>query len=356
MVYRRPTQAEVARIAGTSTAVVSYVLNNGPRPVSAATRERVLAAIAQTGYRPNNVARALVSGKSSALGLIVPDLANPFLAQLAQCLEREFFEGGRCLLVGDSQDDTGREVAVVETMLRHQVDGLVWYSVDQPPPLDVIAAANIPVVILNATVEQRERTVGQGNEHLICVTTDERRHSTMATEHLITHGCRVIAHVGGPSGRLNSRERSRGWKDALANAHLQPGVHVTAPFTREGGFEAAATLARSGCDGVVVSNEMQAIGLLAGLTAAGVSVGEEIAVIALNGTENAEYTVPSLSAIHLDVERLASDIAKALIDSEHSSNIDAREERSEDTHADADVILTHVRLAERASCGGDNVM
>ncbi|RTG29796.1 LacI family DNA-binding transcriptional regulator, partial [Serratia marcescens] len=83
---RRVTRADVARIAGTSVAVVSYVINNGPRPVAEATRLRVLAAIEQTGYRPNDIARALASGSTQTYGLVVPDISNPFFATLARAL------------------------------------------------------------------------------------------------------------------------------------------------------------------------------------------------------------------------------------------------------------------------------
>ncbi|MCD4548885.1 LacI family DNA-binding transcriptional regulator [Schaalia sp. lx-260] len=350
MAHRRPTQSEVARLAGTSTAVVSYVLNNGPRPVSEETRNRVLAAIAHTGYRPNNLARALVSGKSAALGLIVPDLANPFLAQLAQCFEREFFERGYCLLVGDSQDDLEHEIAVVETMLRQQVDGLVWYSVDQPPPLDVIATSNVPAVILNATESQRIQQKNAEAGRLICVATDERAHAQMATEHLISHGCTRIAHLGGPHTRLNSRERSRGWRDALRQAGLEPAGHCTAPFSREGGFAAASTLSEFNPDGVVVGNEMQAIGLLAALAGAGISIPDDIAIIALNGTDGAEFTVPSLSAIHLSAQDLAHDVVEALLGGNNTENTGQKNNENEESRTVAPVVA-HAHLIGRASCG-----
>ncbi|MCF2707331.1 LacI family DNA-binding transcriptional regulator [Arcanobacterium haemolyticum] len=347
---RRPTQEEVARLAGTSTAVVSYVLNNGPRPVSEDARRRVLAAIAETGYRPNNLARALVSGKSSVLGLVVPDLANPFLAQLAQCLEREFFGRGYSLLIGDSEDDLEREVAAVETMLRQQIDGLVWYSVDQPPPLDVIGASQVPVVVLNATPDQQARHEGG---RIICVKTDERHHARMATEHLIRHGCTRIAHLGGPMGRLNARERSRGWQQALEAVGLEPAGHCSAPFTREGGFAAAATLLEFECDGVVVANEMLATGLLAGLATAGVSIPNEIKVVAMNGTSSAPYTVPSLSAVHLSIEQLAVDIAEELIRNSRGSHLDEQSESEKrgEIRQHTGEIATAANLVGRGSCG-----
>ena len=86
------TARDVARLAGTSTAVVSYVFNDGPRPVAAATRERVLAAAAELGYLPNALARSLSAGRTHSLGLIVPDICNPYFAELARAIEDVGYE------------------------------------------------------------------------------------------------------------------------------------------------------------------------------------------------------------------------------------------------------------------------
>ena len=80
---QRVTRSDVAKEAGTSVAVVSYVINNGPRPVAEATRQRVLQAIKKTGYRPNGIARALASGSTQTYGLVAPDISNPFIASMA---------------------------------------------------------------------------------------------------------------------------------------------------------------------------------------------------------------------------------------------------------------------------------
>ena len=328
---RRPTQGEVARVAGTSTAVVSYVLNNGPRPVSAETRRKVLAAIEETGYRPNNLARALAFGQSSVVGLVVPDLANPFLAQLVRCLEREFHLRGYSLLIGDSEDSADTEVGVLETLMSQQVAALLWYGVEQPLPLDIVESSHSPVVLLNMPPNSDDLT---GHDHLIAVDTDERQHARMATEHLLDHGRTRIAHLGGPTGRLNARERARGWSEALREAGVPAERHLTAPFTRGGGFGAAGDLVEMGSDAVVVSNEMQAVGLLAALAARGVHVPDDIAVVALNGTPAARYTVPSLTAVHLSMAKLSRDVADAL-----------------SPGAEARAIRTEAELVRRASCG-----
>src|SRR5579872_3433282 len=104
------TRNDVARRAGTSTAVVSYVLNNGPKPVAAATRARVLRAVDELGYRPNAIARALRARRSNALGLVVSDIGNPFLGELSKAVEVAAFEQGYTVLLGNSIVDNEREV------------------------------------------------------------------------------------------------------------------------------------------------------------------------------------------------------------------------------------------------------
>lgn len=339
---RRLTQGDVARIAGTSTAVVSYVLNNGPRPVSADTRRRVLAAIESTGYRPNTAARALVSGRSAVFGLVVPDLANPFLAQLVQNLEREFYSRGYSLLVGDSEDDADREVTAVETLLAQQVAGLAWYTIDQPPPLHILRSSSVPIVLLNGhappadSSESSDFVQEQAHEggRIAGVATDEKEFTRVVTEHLLAHGRRRIGHLGGPPERLNSQRRAQGWKETVASAGLEPAVQINAPFTRAGGRSVTQAVIEADCDAIVTANEMQAVGLMAGLALAGVRVPDDLAIVALNGTDAANYTVPSLTTVCLSEQGFAADVADALApDSEVLS------------------ITTGVDLVLRRSCG-----
>ncbi len=132
------TRSDVAKIAGTSVAVVSYVINNGPRPVAESTRQRVLDAIRLTRYRPNGVARALASGSTKTYGLIVPNISNPFVASMAHVLLQESLDHGHVMLLGDAGDDRQRELELIHGLLNRQVDGLFYNIVDSHPYIDVI--------------------------------------------------------------------------------------------------------------------------------------------------------------------------------------------------------------------------
>ncbi|RBP98923.1 LacI family DNA-binding transcriptional regulator [Bifidobacterium xylocopae] len=338
---KRPTRDDVAKEAGTSTAVVSYVINHGPRPVSPTTRRRVLDAIRKTGYLPNGIAKSLANGSSDTYALLVTDLANPFLAQMAQSLERELFARGKDLLVGDSGDDPARQLDLLEAFQRQQVSGLVWYGVDQPLPLDAIDAYPGTVVMLNQPAGQEPRPSAGRRVRL---DVDESREARMATEHLLSHGRRHVAIVAGPTQRLNSRERIHGWRAAIDDAGLEPGRIITAPYTREGGRQAAFQLG-SDVDAVFASNEMQAMGLLAGLAERGMKAPDDVAVAAMNGTAGAAYLVPSLTTVQLPQGPIARDIANALTRNEPSGGTGRTGRTGEEAIASAP------RLVTGHSCG-----
>lgn len=224
---RRITRADVARVAGTSVAVVSYVINNGPRPVAETTRLRVLEAIEKTGYRPNDIARALASGNTLTYGLVVPDISNPFFATLAQALQREAFSHGRVLLLGDAGDDRQREHDLINHLLRRQVDGLLYTSVDRHPWFDLIRASGTPCVMID-TIDS--------HAGVCAIRVDERDAACQATRHLLQHGYQDIGIFVGPLTMLNAQDRLNGWRDAQMEAGIAPREEwiFEAPYTRQG--------------------------------------------------------------------------------------------------------------------------
>ncbi|MFB2580860.1 LacI family DNA-binding transcriptional regulator [Herbiconiux sp. P15] len=325
------TRSDVARVAGTSVAVVSYVVNNGPRPVAAETRQRVLAAIEETGYRPDGIARALASGSTETYGLIVPNVANPFIASLAHAIEDESFRRGFSILLGDSADDADREADLVSTFLQHQIDGLIFYGVDRNHPWLDQAIGRVPVVILDEP-DPASGTAG--------VRVDERAASAAATRHLIEHGHVTVATIAGPLDQQNSQDRLEGWKDALRDSGLDEHHDLVfeTPYTRRGGYEAATRVLNLPQlpDAVFVANEQQALGFLAAADEHGVRVPDQVAIMCFNGTTNAEYSIPALSTVEQPVEEIAA----------HALALLAAESTAEPT-----MIVCDFRLVPRRSCG-----
>lgn len=298
--HHRATRSDVAREAGTSVAVVSYVINNGPRPVAPATRERVLAAIKKTGYRPNNVARALASGTTKTYGLVVPNVANAFIASLAHAMQQEALANDMVMLLGDAGDSRKRELQLLNNLLSQQVNGLFYISVDRHPYIDLLQSSGTPFVMLDQVDPALAVSV---------LRVDEREASRQVTQHLLSHGYLDVGIICGPLEMLNAQERLRGWREALAESDLmqRPEWIFTAPYTREGGYQAArrmllgATRPRA----LFATNEAQAIGCIRALSEQGLRVPEDVALVCFNGTEQSAYHVPSLTTVRQPVREMA---------------------------------------------------
>jgi LacI family transcriptional regulator len=186
---KMPTRADVARLADTSTAVVNYVVNDGPRPVAAATRERVRAAITELGYRPNAVARALRAQQTQTIGMLVPDISNPFFAELSQAVEDHAFGLGKVLLLGDSNGSNQREGAYLRRFLEQQVDGIVFIGLRRQSSLRLVEDAGVAAVVLDRPLDDLL---------LSSVSIDNAGAAFAATTHLLGRGHVRIGCVAGP--------------------------------------------------------------------------------------------------------------------------------------------------------------
>lgn len=208
------TRDDVARLAGTSTAVVSYVINNGPRPVAPATRERVLAAIKELGYRPDRVAQAMASRRTDLIGLIIPDARQPFFGEMAHAVEQAASERGKMVLVGNTDYVAEREVHYLRAFLGMRVSGLILVS----HALNDLAAAEIDawdarVVLLH----ERPEAIDD-----VAVVTDDLGGAQVAVRHLLEHGYEYVACVGGtaetPSVGDPVSDHVEGWRRAMDEA------------------------------------------------------------------------------------------------------------------------------------------
>ncbi|QKJ85658.1 Transcriptional regulator [Paramixta manurensis] len=296
----RVTRSDVAKAAGTSVAVVSYVINNGPRPVAEATRQRVLAAIQQTGYRPNGVARALASGTTKTYGLVVPNIGNPFVASMAHVLLQESLKNGHVMLLGDSGDDRQRELELIHSLLNRQVDGLFYNSVDRHPYIDVLKASGTPFIMLDRVAPEQQVSM---------LRVDERAAARQVTAHLLSHGYQTVGMISGPVQMLNAQDRINGWRDAMAEYGLPVREEWIFPasYTRDGGYEATQRMLQQDSvpRALFTSNEAQAIGCIRALSEHHLAVPEDIALVCFNGTDQSAYHVPALTTVRQPIREMA---------------------------------------------------
>lgn len=300
----RATRTDVARLAGTSVAVVSYVINGGPRPVAPATRDRVLAAIKETNYRPNGIAKALAAGATHTLGLVIPDVSNPFFAEMALALEDVAFEAGRVLLLGNSAESREREHELVNIFLQRRVEGLLYVGVDDHAQVDTIAATGTPVVVLDRQPDDSPAS---------SVVVDNVGGARAATAHLVEHGYRDIGLLGGPALLSTAHDRRTGWEQAMLEAGLvvREDWMLSGEFSKAAGLELGRRLVSLPAlpRGIFAANDQQAVGLLRAAAEAGLRVPGDLAVVTFDGTEDSEFSIPPLSTIRQPIE----DIAQAAI-------------------------------------------
>jgi LacI family transcriptional regulator len=308
---RRATRSDVARAAGTSVAVVSYVINDGPRNVSAERKARVLEAMRALNYQPNAIARSLTTTQTNTIGLIVPNISNGFFAEIALAVEEEALKEGKLLFIGNANEERAREDAYADSFLRQRVDGVLVIGVAQNASLQKFAMAGIPTVVLDRA---------QDVEGLITVGIDNRAAAREATRHLISHGHRRISCVTGLDGLPVADERLEGWRDAMAAAGLAaPDADVArATFSLEGGADAFEALrARGGlAPALFVASDEQARGLCSAAGAAGYAIPADLAIVSVDGTRTAAFANPPLTTMRQPMSELARAAVRALIHGE----------------------------------------
>lgn len=323
------TRADVAKLAGVSTAVVSYVVNNGPRPVAVGTAARVREAMDLLGYLPNASARALRRGTTETLGLVLADPVNPFFAEYTAELVRAASALGKRLLIAEILEEQA-ELAVLEDLVARRVDGLLLATgMLSPGRSRLLAGAGIPTVFISsANRVPGARTVGS----------DAVGAAEGLVKHLVRHGRRRIGLVIGTGGFGDPDPRKVGWRNSLRLAGLSEGASVMMPFTRQGGYLGASALLEENpeLDAVFASNDLQAIGLVRALHERGIRIPEDVAVVSFDGTQESEFCWPPLTVARQPLSELAA-AALALLDTP---------ERAEGTH-----VQLQTEFIRRASCG-----
>ncbi len=294
------TRADVAREAGVSTAVVSYVVNNGPRPVAGETAERVRAAMTALHYQPNLNARALKRGRSQTLGLVVVDSLNPFFTELSLALEQAAAERGHRMLVAESHGDPDIEDQLVRELTGRQVDGLLLVSSfrrhDHGAPF---SSDSTPTVFLDSPGPLPGRhTIGP----------DAAAGARTAVQHLIgVHGRASVGLVIGPGRVATPDPRETGWRRALAEVGIPAGRLVVDDWSNAGGYRAVRRLINDDDqpDGLFISSDVQAVGALRALHEAGVDIARECPIVSFDGTRAGSYTWPALTSARQPVTEMA---------------------------------------------------
>lgn len=283
------TIQDVARAAGVSVSTVSRALSS-PEMVRPETRTRVRAVAETLGYRPNPAARGLITGRTTNLGVIVPDLTNPFFPSLLRGVQARAREAGHAVFLADCQEDGAEEAALVTAMAK-QVDGVILCSSRMTGPMLEKVLGLVPVVFINRSVPGHPSVIMDGAGGM-----------RQALDHLAALGHRHVAYLNGPRGSWSNRERVKGLR--RADRH---GMKVTrfGPFAPrfESGLQAADLVLACGATAVVAYNDVMALGVLARLAERGVPVPGRISVAGFDNITFAAMATPALTTVDLNGER-----------------------------------------------------
>jgi LacI family transcriptional regulator len=328
------TIKEVAAEAGVSTATVSRVLA-GPNGVKDEVRDRVSRAVAKLDYHPNQLARGLRLGHRKVIGVIIPDLQNPFFTGVVHGVEAALFSAGYTLQIGHSDGLAEREQEQLRLLRGEGVAGLVFMPGDRPGAnYESIRTWEIPVVAI-------DRSPGGLDVDLVC--SNNREGMRQAVHHLLSLGYKEIALLNGPEGINVTQERLGGYQDALrsAGAAVRESLIIHSDFRQQGGYVAMARFLDMAKPprALVVANNLMTLGALQAIHERGIRIPEQLAVVCFDDMPWATSLRPPLTAVAQPVEELGRIGAQVLL------------ERLKDPKRLVRQVVLPTRLMVRASCG-----
>ncbi len=287
----RVTRKDVAERAGVSVAVVSYVVNNGPRPVAAKTQAKVKQAIEELGYYPNELARSLKRKESATIGLIVPSLVNPVYAEIAQSLEKECMAQGYLVMSVSTGRDPDKEVRLAKLLRAKQVDGVVVIpSVSPQAILKPLQQAGIPTVVLEHDLPG-----------VACIGIDDFQGGKLVTGHLLSLGHRCIGMIKHKPTSALSHLRFVAYCETLAEAGVEfdPALVIESEIGQASGYASMQRLLAlpRHPTALFAHNDLIAIGAIRAIQDAGLAVPDDISVVGYDDILNSSYMNPRLTTV-----------------------------------------------------------
>jgi LacI family transcriptional regulator len=313
------TIADIAAKAGVSKATVSRVLNNRPEGVGAALRARIQDILGATGFQPSGVARGLATGRSRSVGLIIPDITNPFYPLLVRGVEAALSESGYSLFLCNSADDIVKEKDYVRVLMEKGVDGVILDSVESECDcqLELLEAKGVPFVLLDRLIEGRSTQVG--------VFVDNRQGARLAASHLFSRPDCALVFLKGPVERSQSILRLAGVEDVWREKGLpaaalrvlngddsiESGYRLTAQL-----LDQAKTARGAGSlpfNAIFACNDLMAVGALRALKERGVAIPAQVEVIGFDDIELADLVDPPLSTVSQPALEMGARSAELLL-------------------------------------------
>lgn len=303
---------DVARAAGVSNSTVSRVLKGQKEHMRPETRNRVLRAIEELGFRPNQLARGLVTGKTNTIGVIIPDVSNPFFGTAIKSCEDVLFDNGYNIILCNTNENVDREKQYLDLLISRSVDALaIWGSRIPGDELTALVGDSIPLL----TVEFSDEPSAPNH---ICINIDNEDGAKAATQHLIEQGRRRIAHLSGPVGRITGQRRFSGYQKALEENGLEydPLLVLKGKPSIRGGYQAVLDILKNQSpDAVFCYNDLMAVGAIIAAQQNNLQVPNDLAIVGFDDITLASLVTPPLTTIQIPQRELGSLTGKLLLQS-----------------------------------------
>jgi len=300
--------SRIAKLAGVSTATVSKILNGKDQAISEATRQKVLEIIEKEGYIPNAIAKSLKVKNTKTIGLILPDVMNPFFSEMARGVEDSADRLGYSVILCNTDNKAEKENKYFQVLQSKRVDGIIISAVESKN--DFFFNNNVtPIVLMDRDIET-DKPVGK-------IKIDNVRCTYDATTFLITKGCKNIGFISSDTLNALSEDRLKGYIKALEDNNMPYSndvVYLKDYSVETGYFGAISLIEKSKIDGICCGNDLIAIGAIKALKEKGINVPKDVKVIGLDDIFICGYIDPPLTTIRQPVYDMGREAVNLLID------------------------------------------
>lgn len=301
------TIRDVAKAAGVSVATVSRVLNQNGY-VRGETEKRVREAIEQLHFETNEVARGLANKKTNTIALILPNISNPFFAEIARAIEDRARSYNYTVIFCNSDLEGVKEISYLEIIKRRYIDGVIFASnMVGKDTINYLNKNKIERVVLDRTLP---------NDNSTTITSNNYEGALVAMKHLLDAGCQKIAHIHGPKNLKTSMDRQRGYEETVKSYEwFEPSLLVPGDFTMSGGTRAIAELFEKhpDVDGIFAGNDLMAIGAVKGLLQRGMKIPDDIVVCGFDGIELTTMIEPEITTVAQPIYQMGALAVDALM-------------------------------------------
>lgn len=290
------TIKDVAKLAGVSTATVSMVVNQKADRITQKTKNDVLKAIEKLDYKPNYTARSLVLSQSFTIGLIVPEITNPFFAEFARDLENHLYQAGYITFLCNSGEDLSLESRYIDELIGRSIDGLIICGLteESKEKLPLLKRHSIPYLILDNRRVQSNFSIG----------INDYEGGKLIAEHFLSLNHHTCAFVGDFSGYRNLYRRFEGFSDVLSKANCEIILFET-ELTKKGGQEVAKRIFDSKATAVFCSNDLIAVGVYEQARIHEIRLPEDLSIAGFDDISFAEILSPKLTTVKQPLEQMA---------------------------------------------------